>query len=120
MYRRLEYVREQMLAQVERYIKTESKQAYWRDEVQDLSNEEYKQLFPKGMKGSEDDNIERIAFKLLTKRFGNVRRRIQRYGRLDLERHYVEATGEALSLPLSLDQSTEFAYLHYLLLRRPK
>lgn len=118
MYRRLEYVREQMLAQVERYIKTESKQAYWRDEVQDLSNEEYKQLFPKGMKGSEDDNIERIAFKLLTKRFGNVRQRIQRYGWLDLERHYVEATGEALSLPLSLDQSTEFAYLHYLLLRQ--
>ncbi|MGX7030700.1 HelD family protein [Vagococcus zengguangii] len=118
MYRKLEYLREQLSDYVQKYIAEESRKPYWRDEVQNMSNEEYKTLFPKGMQGNEDDNIEKIAFKVLTKRFQKVRGRINRFEWLDVEAHYERATGEFLEAPLSLDQATEYAYLSHLLLRK--
>ncbi|MGX6977937.1 HelD family protein [Vagococcus elongatus] len=118
MYRQLEFIREKMTDRLQSYITAESRKDYWRDEVQSLSNEEYQQLFPKGMKGKEEVNIEKIALRILTRRHQKSRSRINRYVWLDMEGHYEQATGQKLQPPLTLDQGTEFAYLNYLMLRK--
>lgn len=118
IHRQLEFVREKMIDKLDKFILLDSRKPYWSDEVQNLSDEEYKQLFPKGMKGNEEDNIEKIAMKVLNKRYQKTRTRINRFSWLDIERHYERATGEQLEEPLSLDQATEYAYLNYLILRK--
>ena len=121
LYRKLDYLKEQMNNSLTKYIKTESKKQKWRDELENVSNEEYNQLFPdegKNNKTSEDDNIQQVVNKLVNRRYANLRGKINNFSWIDIESHYILATGLQIGRPMSLDQATEFAYLNHLMIER--
>lgn len=127
LYRRLGYLQEKMQEALMSYIKTESRKPKWRNELENLSNEEYNQLFSqgpgrgdksKGREKNEDEQIDQIIYKLVHRRYSVIRKAIKSYRWLDLDSHYLLAVGMPLEQPMSLDQATEFAYLNYLMVDR--
>lgn len=117
LYRKLNYLQDKMEEALVRYMKTESKKPKWRDALENLSNEEYNHLFAKMKKGTEDEQIEKVILRLVQHHYHPVRQYIKNYQWIDLESHYLLATGLPLKIPMTLDQATEFAYLNHLMIR---
>ncbi|MBP1042693.1 AAA family ATPase [Vagococcus sp. BWB3-3] len=118
LYRKLDYLKEKMNEALAKFIRTESKKPKWRDELENMSNEEYNQLFAKVKKGSEDENIQQVINRLVNRRYSNLKGSINNFSWIDIESHYILATGLRINQPMSLDQATEFAYLYHLMIER--
>lgn len=118
LYRKLDYLKEKMNEALAKFIRTESKKPKWRDELENMSNEEYNQLFSKVKKGSEDENIQQVINRLVNRRYSNLKGVINNFSWIDIESHYILATGLRINNPMSLDQATEFAYLYHLMIER--
>lgn len=118
LYRKLNFLQEKMEEALTKFIKTESKKPKWRNELENLSNEEYNHLFAKMKKGTEDEQIEKVIARVVQHHYQPVRQYIRNYSWIDLESHYLLATGLPLSTPMTLDQATEFAYLNHLMIRQ--
>ncbi|QIL45772.1 AAA family ATPase [Vagococcus coleopterorum] len=117
LYRKLAFLQEKMQEALAKFIKTEAKKPKWRNELENLSNEEYNHLFAKIKKGTEDEQIEKVVLKVVQHHYNPVRQYIANYSWLDMESHYLLATGLPLQTPMTLDQATEFAYLNHLVIR---
>lgn len=117
LYRKLNFLQGKMEEALTKFIKTESEKPKWRNELENLSNEEYNHLFAKMKKGTEDEQIEKVIARLVNYHYQPVRQYINNYSWIDLESHYLLATGLPLSTPMTLDQATEFAYLNHLMIR---
>lgn len=118
LHRKLDYLKEQMDQALNRYIKTESRKPIWRERLENISNEEYNQLFPKEMSADDEGDVQKVINRLVKRHYSGLRGKINNYSWIDLESHYILATGLEIKLPLSLDQATEFAYLSHLMIER--
>lgn len=117
MYRKLDYLREQMSERLRQVIKEEAKKQKWRDKLENLSNEEYNQVFGVNKQGGKEQDLDKVVFQLVSRHYQVLRGKIQHYQWLNLQEHYYLATGNQLRDNISLDLGTEFAYFYYLMLR---
>lgn len=118
LHRKLDYLKEQMHQALNRYITTESRKPKWREKLESVSNEEYNQLFPKGTSADDEGDLQKVINRLVKRHYRGLRGQINNFSWIDLESHYILATGLPIQLPLSLDQATEFAYLSHLMIER--
>ena len=116
LHRKLGYLKEQMFEALNKFITTESRKPKWRERLEEISNEEYNQLFGKGMSADDDGDIQKVILKFVKRQYNPIRSRINNFSWIDLESHYILATGLPLDTPMSLDQATEFAYLSHLMI----
>lgn len=117
LYRKLTFLQEKMSEALKKFIRTESRKPKWRNEFENLSSDQYNQLFAKSKGATEEEAVQKAINKLVHYYYAPVRKAIASFSWIDLESHYLLATGLPLSSPITLDQATEYAYLNHLMVQ---